>query len=55
MVCMNPTEPKAMPRISLDKLQKAIPVFDWSKGHLGVLLHVCEASRFAISLSAIKR
>lgn len=38
MVCMNPTEPKATPRISLDKLQHAIPAFDWSKGHSGVLL-----------------
>ena len=38
MVCMNPTEPKATPRISLDKLKHAIPAFDWSKGHSGVLL-----------------
>ena len=38
MVCTNPVEPGSMPRISLDKLQKAIPNFEWSKGHSGVLL-----------------
>ena len=36
MVCMNPTN--EMPCVSLEKLQKAIPAFEWSKGHSGVLL-----------------
>ena len=36
MVCMNPTY--EMPCVSLDELQKAIPDFEWSKGHSGVLL-----------------
>ena len=36
MVCMNPTY--EMPCVSLDELQKAIPAFEWSKGHSGVLL-----------------
>lgn len=38
MVCVNPAEPEAIPCISLEKLQKAIPAVDWSKGHSGVLL-----------------
>ena len=38
MVCMNPAEPQAGPNISLEKLQKAIPSFKWSRGHSGVLL-----------------
>lgn len=38
MVCTNPVELGAMPRISLNQLQKAIPEFEWSKGHSGVLL-----------------
>ena len=38
MVCSNPTEPGAMPSVSLNKLQEAIPAFEWSKGHSGVLL-----------------
>jgi len=38
MVCMNPVEPGAKPRISLEKLQESIPTVDWSKGHSGVLL-----------------
>ena len=38
MVCMNPVEPGAKPRISLEKLQNAIPEFEWSKGHSGALL-----------------
>ena len=38
LACMNPVEPGAFPSLSLDKLQKSIPAFDWSKGHSGVLL-----------------
>ena len=38
MVCMCPTDPREMPNISLDKLKKEIPGFDWSKGHSGALL-----------------
>ena len=38
MVCMNPVEPGAKPRISLEKLQNAIPEIEWSKGHSGELL-----------------
>ena len=38
IVCMNPVELGTKPRISLEKLQNAIPEFDWSKGHSGVLL-----------------
>lgn len=38
MICMNPTDPREVPRISLDKLKKEIPGYDWSKGHSGALL-----------------
>ena len=38
MICMNAEEPEAMPDISLEKLQKAIPSFEWSKGHSGALM-----------------
>lgn len=38
MVCMNAAEPGAAPCIPLEELQKAIPSFDWSRGHSGVLL-----------------
>ena len=38
MVCMNPVEPGVKPRISLEKLQNAIPEIEWSKGHSGELL-----------------
>ena len=38
MVCMNPAEPEAGSNIPLEKLQKAIPAFEWSSGHSGVLL-----------------
>ena len=38
MVCMNPAEPEAGSNIPLEKLQKAIPAFEWSRGHSGVLL-----------------
>ena len=38
MVCMNPVEPGKKPRISLEKLQNAIPEIEWSKGHSGALL-----------------
>jgi hypothetical protein len=38
MVCMNAIEPKDAPLLSLEKLQKAIPEIDWTKGHSGELL-----------------
>ena len=38
MICANAVEPGAMPRNTADKLQKAIPEFDWAEGHSGVLL-----------------
>lgn len=38
MVITNCVESGAAPRISLGKLQEAIPEFEWAKGHSGVLL-----------------
>ena len=38
MICIVFEGPEAMPRIPLEKLQKAIPAFEWSKGHSGTLL-----------------
>ncbi len=38
MVCMNAAEPEAAPLIPLEELQKAIPSFEWSRGHSGVLM-----------------
>ena len=38
MIVTNFVEPGAAPRISLEKLQEAIPEFEWAKGHSGVLL-----------------
>ena len=38
MVCMNPVKPGKKATISLDKLQKTIPDFEWAKGHSGALL-----------------
>jgi len=38
MVCTNPSEPGKEPSITLEKLQKEIPAFEWSKGHSGVML-----------------
>lgn len=38
MVCSHPKETVAKPLISLEKLQKAIPEVEWTKGHSGVLL-----------------
>ena len=38
MVCTNPVEPGKKPSITIEKLQKEIPAFEWSKGHSGVLL-----------------
>ena len=38
LICMDPIDPKERPCISLDKLKKEIPGFDWSKGHSGALL-----------------
>ena len=34
----DPLWAREMPNISLDKLKKEIPGFDWSKGHSGALL-----------------
>lgn len=38
MVVCDFEDPGAAPRISLEKLQAAIPSFEWSKGHSGVML-----------------
>ena len=38
LVCMNPVEPGAKPDVSLERLQKEMPAFEWAKGHSGVLL-----------------
>lgn len=38
MVCMNPMEPGEVPDVTLEKLQKAIPEYEWTKGHSGELL-----------------
>ena len=38
MIITNSVEPGASPLISLEKLQEAIPEFEWAKGHSGVLL-----------------
>ena len=38
MIITNTEEPGAMPRVSLEKLQEAIPEFEWAKGHSGTLL-----------------
>ena len=38
LICMDPTDPRERPRISLEKLKKEIPGYDWSKGHSGALL-----------------
>ena len=38
MVCMNAAATDEEPLIPLEKLQNAIPAFDWAKGHSGALL-----------------
>ena len=38
MIVTNSVEPGAAPRVSLEKLQEAIPEYEWAKGHSGVLL-----------------
>lgn len=38
MIITNSVEPGAVPQVSLEKLQEAIPEFDWAKGHSGALL-----------------
>ena len=38
MICMDPTDPREKPSISLDRLKKDISEYDWSKGHSGALL-----------------
>ena len=38
MIITNFVEPDAKPRVSLEKLQEAIPDFEWANGHSGVLL-----------------
>lgn len=38
MLCMNPAESCAKPRISLNKIQAAIPEIEWETGHSGELI-----------------
>lgn len=38
MVCTKPVESGMKPYVSLEKLQKEIPSFEWAKGHSGELL-----------------
>ena len=38
MVCYEPVNADGKPRISLEKLQRAIPDYEWEKGHSGELL-----------------
>ncbi|MBQ6205102.1 MAG: hypothetical protein IJK46_13555 [Prevotella sp.] len=38
MICTNPVNPDAKPRVSLERLQELIPSFEWTKGHSGALL-----------------
>ena len=38
MICTNPVNPDAKPRVSLERLQELIPSFEWIKGHSGALL-----------------
>ena len=38
MICTSHAEPGAKPHYSLEKLQQAIPEFDWAQGHSGELL-----------------
>jgi hypothetical protein len=38
MIVTNSVEPGAVPSVSLEKLQEAIPEFEWAKGHSGALL-----------------
>ena len=38
MIITNSVELGAEPRVSLEKLQEAIPGFEWAKGHSGALL-----------------
>ena len=38
MIVTNSVESGAVPRVTLEKLQEAIPEFEWAKGHFGVLL-----------------
>ena len=38
MICTDAIEPGRVPPLSLEKLQKAIPEINWTKGHSGELL-----------------
>jgi len=38
MICTDAIEPGKVPPLSLEKLQKAIPEINWTKGHSGELL-----------------
>lgn len=38
MVCMFPADPGSGSRIPIEKLQKAFPSYEWTKGHSGALL-----------------
>jgi len=45
MVCMDPMEPGKNPLVTIEKLQRTIPEYDWSKGHSGALLSEEVATR----------
>ena len=38
MIVTKSVEPGALPRVSLERLQEAIPEYEWAKGHSGALL-----------------
>lgn len=38
MICQNAVEPGEVPFVSMERLKKAIPEYDWEEGHSGVLL-----------------
>jgi hypothetical protein len=46
MACVNPVEPGEKPELTLEKLQSAIPEYDWAKGHSGALLPDDVADKF---------
>lgn len=46
MACVNPVMPGEKPELSLEKLQSAIPEYEWAKGHSGVQLPDDVADKF---------
>jgi hypothetical protein len=46
MACVNPVEPGEKPELTLEKLQSAIPEYDWAKGHSGEQLPDDVADKF---------